>query len=504
MISRRRFFRMAGLAAAPLLPGSALAQAAAKARPKPGAKPEGVVVNDVHSQLNSTRVFKIVEPTNVEGIRGAFKLARTEEKPVCVAGSRHAMGTQQFATDGILVDTRKMAKVLKFDAEHGLIEVEAGIQWPNLYDYLITEQAGRGTPWTFSQKPAGADRLTIGGCLSSNIHGRGLSLPPFIGDIESFTLVDHKGDVVPCSRSQNAELFALAIGGYGLFGIVYSVTLRLVPRRKLERVVQIRAADSVPGAFAERIAEGFVYGDFTCSIDDRSDGYLREGVFTCYRPAPDEAPMPTAQKTLEEKDVAELLLLAHANKPQAYRRYAGFYLQAAGQTCWSDEQQMSPYPEGYHRDIDRRLQTPKGSEATTELFCEREQLPKFMQEVRDYAKRDGLEIISCSVRVIKQDRESFLAWAKKPYACVTLNVHIEHSTRGLIGAGDRFRRLLDIALRHGGSWYPTYHRHALRRQVDVAFPQFAEFLKLKRKHDPQELFQSDWYRHYKNMFFFRQ
>jgi len=40
-------------------------------------------------------------------------------------------------------------------------------------------------------------------------------------------------------------------------------------------------------------------------------------------------------------------------------------------------------------------------------------------------------------------------------------------------------------------------------QVEVSVstnPQFAEFLKLKLKHDPAEVFQSDWYRHYRKMF----
>jgi hypothetical protein len=74
----------------------------------------------------------------------------------------------------------------------------------------------------------------------------------------------------------------------------------------------------------------------------------------------------------------------------------------------------------------------------------------------------------------------------------------------MIRAGDAFRRLLDIGLRQGGSFYPAYHRHALRRQMDVCFPQFQEFLKLKHKYDPAELFQSDWYKHYKNMYFFKQ
>ena len=61
-----------------------------------------------------------------------------------------------------------------------------------------------------------------------------------------------------CSRAENAELFALAIGGYGLFGIVTSVTLRLVPRRKLERKVELLDRDRLAAAFERRVGEGFV------------------------------------------------------------------------------------------------------------------------------------------------------------------------------------------------------------------------------------------------------
>ena len=104
------------------------------------------------------------------------------------------------------------------------------------------------------------------------------------------------------------------------------------------------------------------------------------------------------------------------------------------------------------------------------------------------------------MRLIEQDRESFLAWAKKPYACVIFNLHIEHTPAGLAKAADHFRGLVDIGIAHGGSYYPTYNRHALRSQVEACFPQFPEFLALKRKYDPGELFQSEWYRHYKAMF----
>ena len=49
-------------------------------------------------------------------------------------------------------------------------------------------------------------------------------------------------------------------------------------------------------------------------------------------------------------------------------------------------------------------------------------------------------------------------------------------------------------------YYLTYHRWATRRQVEAGYPQFVEFLRLKRKYDPDERFQSDWYRHYRAMF----
>lgn len=65
---------------------------------------------------------------------------------------------------------------------------------------------------------------------------------------------------------------------------------------------------------------------------------------------------------------------------------------------------------------------------------------------------------------------------------------------------DHFRRLIDHGTRHGGSYYLTYHRWARRAQVERCYPQFAEFLRLKRKHDPEERFQSEWYRHYRGMF----
>ena len=253
-------------------------QAAKKDKPPPG-----ILVNDVHSQLNSTRVWRIVQPDTLEGIRSAMRAAQKEEKAVCISGARHAMGGQQFLADGLMIDTRRMSRLLDFDAEKGHVEFEAGIQWPQVLRPPRQPAEGRERQWTFAQKQTGADKLTIGGCLAANVHGRGLKMPPFIGDVESFRLLTAKGDVVNCSRTENAELFRLAIGGYGLFGLITSATLRLVERRKVERVVEVRSVDGLPKAFAERIGDGFLYGDFQYAIDETSEDFLRRGVFSCYR-----------------------------------------------------------------------------------------------------------------------------------------------------------------------------------------------------------------------------
>ena len=456
----------------------------------------------MHAQLSSARVFAIEQPSDLDGVRKAFELAKTEEKNICIAGGRHSMGGQPFGEDAVLIDTRKLGRVIGFDAEAGLIEVEPGLMWPQLLAYLASAQRGREKTWTFAQKQAGADRMTVGGSLSANIHGRGLTLAPFISNIESFRLLNARGDLAQCSRTENPELFRLAIGGYGLFGFVTSVTLRLVPRLKLERLVEVRELAGLPAAFQERIQDGFLFGDFQMSVDDKSPDYLNRGVFSCSRPLIGDLPMPDKQRELGERDLIELLYLAHTSKSEAFRRYSAYAQSTGGQLAWSDEQQMAVYPEQYHRELDRRSSAERRStEMLTEVLCERERLEAFMADVRAVARIERLEIVSAAIRLVEQDRESFLAWARKPFAGVSFNLHVEHGSSGTIRAGDQLRRLIDIGIRHGGGFYLAYHRHALRRQVDACFPQFQDFLKLKRKYDPQELFQSDWYRHYKRMYF---
>lgn len=463
--------------------------------------PTSLEVNDIHSQLNRTRVDAIVRPDSVEGIQRALQGARRAGKAVSVAGARHAMGGQQFGTGTVLLDMTAMRRVLGFDRTQGEIEVEAGIHWPELIDYLVRTQEGQPRQWGIVQKQTGADRLTIGGAIAANAHGRGLRLKPMIQDVESFLLVDAAGHTFRCDRRTNAELFRLAIGGYGLFGVIASVTLRLAPRRKVQRVVEMLDVERLGTAFARRIAEGFLYGDFQFSTETDSERFLRAGVFSCYRPVSDDTPIPPGQKELQLEDWRELLYLAHADKRRAFEAYTSHYLATHGQIYWSDIQQLSTYIDDYHRELDRRLDAhDRATEMITEIYVPRSALSDLLAEARADLRANRVELIYGSIRLIERDDESFLAWAKEPWVCVVLNVHVVHTPAGLEHSAAALRRLIDMAIRRGGSYYLTYHRYATRAQFESCYPQFEEFLRLKRVYDPEERFRSEWYRHYRSMF----
>ena len=158
-------------------------------------------------------------------------------------------------------------------------------------DSYLDAQSDETKQWGIAQKQTGADTFTLGGSLSSNVHGRGLRMKPIISNIESFTLITADGKSIRCSREENSELFRLAIGGYGLFGLIDTVRLRLVPRQKLRRVVEIIRADGLPKRFEERIAQKFLYGDFQFSVDEKSPDFLQRGVFSCYEPISEDQPI---------------------------------------------------------------------------------------------------------------------------------------------------------------------------------------------------------------------
>ncbi|MCW2923699.1 MAG: L-gulono,4-lactone dehydrogenase, partial [Thermoleophilia bacterium] len=336
-------------------PGIAAPSAPVSAPPAPG-----VVVNDIHSKLNETVMRRVEQVHSTEDVQRAVRDAAREGLPVAIAGGRHSMGGQQFVTDGVLIDTRAMNQPVSFDPVRGTVTVQAGIEWPELMKYLddeprnhVDDAAGTDHVWGIRQKQTGADRLSIGGAIASNIHGRGLHMRPFIDDVESMRVVDADGAAKTVSRTENADLFRRVVGGYGLFGVVTEATLRLARRHQVERTVSVTDIDHVMGDLDTRMAKGAEYGDFQFAIDPKSPDFLVKGVLSTYAPVADPAPIPADQKHISDEGWKQLMLLAHTDKSKGFDVYAKYYTSTTGQRYWSDSHQMANYTDDYHLGVDK-------------------------------------------------------------------------------------------------------------------------------------------------------
>lgn len=459
-----------------------------------------IIVNDKHAKLNRTRVKSLFKPNSKEELCAAIKSAATEKESIAICGGRHAAGGQQFATDSVLIDMSALNKVLSFDKNLGLVTVESGIIWTQFLEYLEKNQeANADKLWGISQKQTGADSLSLGGTLSANAHGQGLSLKPFISDVESFTLINAEGKEISCNRTENEELFRLVIGGYGLFGIIYSVTLRLVPRQKVQRKMLLSNTKNLPRLYEEAVSKEALYGSFNPNIDDASPDFLTGGIFAAYYPVSRNEPV--ISKRMENEAWLDFVCGAHNNKTETFKRYIEYYKESDGSCNWSDVWQCGPYLEDYHKTIEARLKYDhEASEVLTEIYVPLDLVNPFMEKVREYFVANKVNLIYSTIRFIKKDTESYLAWAKQDYACIIFNIDTIHTDVGIESTKKALCHLIDLAIAARGSYYLTYHRYADKIQVLECYPQMPVFLKMKLKYDPNEIFQSDWYRHYKRMF----
>lgn len=126
------------------------------------------------------------------------------------------------ASAGLLrLDASGLDRVLRLDTTQGLIEVQASASWSALAGCLPSCGGAIARGWEASF----CDARSIGASLDTNAPGPDGS--PLISHIEAIALVTADGELRRVSRRRGAELFALAVGGQGLFGVTYSVTFRL-------------------------------------------------------------------------------------------------------------------------------------------------------------------------------------------------------------------------------------------------------------------------------------
>jgi hypothetical protein len=114
-------------------------------------------------------------------------------------------------------DAARLDRVLRVDEERGLVEVQAATPWAAIAACLRPGDARAAQTRTTMR--------TVGDSLACNTAGP--DGRPAVTHVESMVLAMPGGELLRVSRSRHRELFALAAGGQGLFGALYSVTLHI-------------------------------------------------------------------------------------------------------------------------------------------------------------------------------------------------------------------------------------------------------------------------------------
>jgi decaprenylphospho-beta-D-ribofuranose 2-oxidase len=123
------------------------------------------------------------------------------------------------------VESAAFDRILEFDPSAGIITVEPGLSVGELVHFL--EPRG----WCLPVVP-GHPRITVGGCVGFDVHGKGHLRRGTFGDsVRSLRVLTPDGDEVDCAPGENAELFRATLGGFGLTGFVTAARIALEPLR---------------------------------------------------------------------------------------------------------------------------------------------------------------------------------------------------------------------------------------------------------------------------------
>jgi FAD/FMN-containing dehydrogenase len=192
----------------------------------------------------------VFRPSTLAGIQEVFALARESKRPLTLRGAGRSYGDASLNPEGIVLDVTRFNRILAWNPATGEIECESGVTVGQLWQYVV------GDGW-WPPVVSGTMFPTLGGALGANIHGKNNFTAGTLGDhVAWFELLTPRGELLRCSRTENADVFHAAIGGLGLLGCFTRIALTM-------KRVHSGYLDVVPYASAN-------LGDMLTLLDERA------------------------------------------------------------------------------------------------------------------------------------------------------------------------------------------------------------------------------------------
>jgi FAD/FMN-containing dehydrogenase len=444
------------------------------------------VADDV-SRLNATPIHQFWdipsgEPTAQSALRELLKQAGGAGLHVSIAGARHSMGGQTIAPGGIRVNMLPL-RSMELDEKTNLLHVDAGALWADVIPYL--DRHGRSVEVMQSD-----NSFTVGGSLSVNCHGWQYGRAPIASTVKSFHLMRADGNVVQCSRTENKELFSLALGGYGLFGIILDAELHVVKNERLRLEQVVVPLDSAMTSFERNLRERGTPRMFYARLNITPDRMFDDVLINIFY---------TEQGAIPNLTDPKLLGLRRA----IFRGSVGSGF--GKEVRWEAETKIAPHLTGTVFSRNQLMDESSDwyldhSDATTDVLHEYF-LPKgdavpFLRQAKEIIRAHHADLLNVTVREVETDNDTVLRYADQPMIAFVMFFSQRRTAVADRDMEQLTRELIDAALHSGGRYYLPYRLHASVEQFRTAYAQSAEFFRLKQQYDPKNLFENEFYLKY--------
>lgn len=477
-LSRRKLLAsgMAGTLA-PWWPRATSAQAA-----------NALTLNDA-SRLNPVPVASsiLVQSSDdvriIAELRALLKEAAQAGRPLAIGGARHSMGGQSLPRDGFAV-TLGSAEC-RPDAASRTYRVRAGARWRDVIPTL--DRSGFSVAVMQSNND-----FSVGGTLSVNAHGWPVAYGPFISTVRAFRLMLADGTILNCSRTENAELFGFAAGGYGLFGIVLDAEIEMV-----DNALLLPTHENVPG---ERIGERFLtvatnpsvrmaYGRL--SVARRN--FLEDGMVVSYRPATTQRPLPEARRLGAYSFLSRQLFRAQIGSERG--KQARWYAETVTLPKLAAKKPITrnailSYPASVLAETG-----PGRVDILHEYFLPADRFADFLKACRERIPAEQ-ELLNVTLRYVAADPVSVLSFAPEPRIAAVMLFNQQATEEADAAAAAMTEQLIDAAINLGGSYYLPYRPHARPDQFRRAYPRADALAARKRHYDPQLRFRNMFWENY--------
>lgn len=442
--------------------------------------------------LDRASVHAIRRETTEQGLVAAVNDARRRGLKVAMAGSHHSQGGQSFYPGAVVLDMTDFDRILRLDPERKLLTVQSGATWEDVQEHL----APRGVAVKRMQS---SYAFTIGGTLSANAHGRDLSGSSVVESVQSFRLLLADGKVVTVSRTQHPDLFRLALGGYGMFGVILDVTLQVVDDAIYEKRATTIDYRRLPALFTrldrDPTAQMMLVRP---NVDPRSERFLRDLIVSTWHTSGIDRPalhrLAAEESVLRDRFFFDLSRRSDWAKSLRWRMQERLLERRGANELTSRNNAMRP-PEAPFAFLDYR--PVNRADLLTEYFIPTRQFASFMAEARRIIRADDVNLISSTIRFVHHNDDVELAYAPRQDAfAVIFMTNTKLDRRSVAATARTTRSLVQAALERGGRHYLTYQLFPTRRQVEQGYPKLDAVFAAKRRWDPAELFMSEFYAHY--------